>query len=260
MDWVETNGIVLWYELSGTGRVPLLLMHELGGSLEFWDPVLPAFQQAFRVLRYDLRGFSMSEKVKSLRLDDLLGDIVGLLDALAITDPCHVVGPALGAGIALAFAAQYPSRVRRLVVSSPATGVPPERRAQSRQRAEAVERGGMRVAVEQSLARSYPERFRGDRQRFELYRRRWLTNDPEGFAAINRMLTEMDLTQQYGRIACPTLVIGCTYDTIRPPQEVEAIARQIPGARYVETASGHFMPHQTPELFLETVLPFPQES
>jgi 3-oxoadipate enol-lactonase len=259
MNWVETNGIVLRYELSGTGQVPLLLIHELGGSLEFWDPVLPALQQAFRVLRYDLRGFGMSEKVKTLRLGDLLGDIVGLLDALAITDPCHVAGPALGAGIALAFAAQYPARVRRLVVSSPATGVPPERRARSLQRAEAVERGGMRVAVEQSLTRSYPERFRVDRQRFEQYRRRWLANDPEGFAAINRMLTEMNLTQQYGRIACPTLVIGCAYDTIRPPHEVEAIARQIPGARYVETASGHFMPHQTPELFLETVLPFLQE-
>jgi 3-oxoadipate enol-lactonase len=260
MDWVETNGVVLRYELSGMGRVPLLLIHELGGSLEFWDPVLPAFQQAFRVLRYDLRGFGMSEKVKTLRLDDLLGDIVGLLDALAIADSCHVVGPALGAGIALAFAAQYPSRVRRLVVSSPARGVLPERRVQSLQRAEAVEREGMRAAAEQSLTRSYPERFRGDRRRFEQYRRRWLANDPEGFAAINRMLTEMDLTPQYGRIACPTLVIGCTYDTIRPPHEVESIARQIPGARYIETASGHFMPHQTPDLFLETVLPFLQES
>jgi len=52
MEWIETHGVVLRYELSGTGRVPLLLMHELGGSLEFWDPVLPALQQAFRVLRY----------------------------------------------------------------------------------------------------------------------------------------------------------------------------------------------------------------
>ena len=256
MDWVETNGVVLRYELSGTGHMPLLLIHELGGSLEFWDPVISAFQQDFQVLRYDLRGFGMSEKVKVLRLDDLLGDIVGLLDAVAITDPCHVVGPALGAGIALAFAAKYPSHVRRLVVSSPATGVPPERRAQSLQRAEAVECGGMRTSVEQSLARSYPERFRGDHQRFAQYRHRWLTNDPEGFAAINRMLTEMDLTKQYGRITCPTLVIGCTYDTIRPPQGVEAIARQITNARYVEIESGHFMPHQTPELFIETVLPF----
>ena len=184
MEWIETNGVVLRYELSGAGRVPLLLMHELGGSLEFWDPVLPAFQQVFRVLRYDLRGFGMSEKVRTLRLDDLLGDIVGLLDTLAITDPCHVVGPALGAGIALAFAAQYPARVHRLVVSSPATGVPPERRAQSLQRADVVERGGMRAAVEQSLTRSYPERFRGDRPRFEQYRRRWLANDPEGSASV----------------------------------------------------------------------------
>jgi 3-oxoadipate enol-lactonase len=260
MEWIETNGVVLRYELSGTGHIPLLLIHELGGSLEFWDPVLPSFQQAFRVLRYDLRGFGMSEKVTTLRLDDLLGDIVGLLDALAITEPCHVVGPALGAGIALAFAARYPARLRRLVVSSPATGVPPERRDQSLQRAEMVQRGGMRVAVEQSLNRSYPERFRDDRQRFEQYKRRWLTNDPEGFAAINRMLTEMDLTRQYSRITCPTIVIGCTYDTIRPPHEIEPIARQIPGARYIEAASGHFMPHQTPKLFLETVLPFLQES
>jgi 3-oxoadipate enol-lactonase len=145
-----------------------------------------------------------------------------------------------------------------MVVSSPATGVPAERRGQSLQRAETVERQGMRAAVEQSLARSYPERFRGNQQRFEQYRRRWLANDPEGFAAINRMLTEVDLSQQYGRITCPTLVIGCTYDTIRPPQEVEPIARQIPGARYVEVASGHFMPHQTPELFVDTALPFLQ--
>jgi 3-oxoadipate enol-lactonase len=260
MDWVETNGVVLRYELRGIGPVPLLLIHELGGSLEFWDPVLPAFQQDFQVLRYDLRGFGMSEKVKVLQIDDLLGDIVGLLDAVAITTPYHVFGPALGAGIALTFAAQYPSRVRRLVVSSPATGVPLERRAQSRQRAETVERGGMRTSVEQSLARSYPERFRGNRQRFEQYRQRWLTNDPEGFAAINRMLTEMDLIRQYERITCPTLVIGCTYDTIRPPQGVEAIACQIPHARYIEIASGHFMPHQTPDLCIETVLPFLKES
>ena len=123
-----------------------------------------------------------------------------------------------------------------------------------------VERGGMRAAIEQSLARSYPERFRGNRQRFEQYRRRWLANGPAGFAAINRMLADMDLTQHYGRIACPTLVIGCAYGTLRPPQEVEALARQIPGARYVETASGHCMPHQTAELFLEAVLPFLQGS
>ena len=257
MEWTETNGVVLRYELSGEGDAPLLLIHELGGSLEFWDPTLPAFQKEFRVLRYDMRGFGMSEKVKTLRLDDMLGDIVGLLDTVGITGPCHVVGPALGGGLALAFAGTYPERVRRLVVSSPATGAPAERRAQSLERAALVERDGMRPAMEASLSRSYPERFRGH-ARYQQFQQRWLANDPEGFAAIGRMLTEMDLTSLYGRIACPTLVIGCVYDGIRPPGEVEPIAHQIPGATYVEAESGHFMPHQTPELFVDMVLPFLQ--
>jgi pimeloyl-ACP methyl ester carboxylesterase len=113
----------------------------------------------------------------------------------------------------------------------------------------------MRAAMQQSLDRSYPERFRGT-PRYEQFQRRWLANDPQGFAAIGRMLTEMDLTPLYSRIACPALVIGCLYDGIRPPSEVEPIARQIPGATYIEAESGHFMPHQTPELFVEMVLPF----
>lgn len=258
MEWVETNGVVLRYELSGTGRVPLLLIHELGGSLDFWDDLMPAFQNEFRVLRYDMRGFGMSEKVKRFQIDDLVSDIAGLLDTLGITEPCHVIGPALGGGLALAFAIEHSARINRLVVSSPATGVPAERRDQSLQRADLVIRDGMRASVEQSLSRSYPDQFRSNLSRFEQYQRRWIANDPEGFAAVNRMLTEMDLTGRYSQITCPTLVLGCTYDSIRPPQEVEPIARLIPGATYREVASGHFMPHQTPELFLDSVLPFLQ--
>jgi hypothetical protein len=34
MEWLETNGVVLRYELSGTGRIPLLLIHEL--VLQLW--------------------------------------------------------------------------------------------------------------------------------------------------------------------------------------------------------------------------------
>jgi hypothetical protein len=30
MEWIETNGVVLRYELSGAGQTPLLLIHELG--------------------------------------------------------------------------------------------------------------------------------------------------------------------------------------------------------------------------------------
>jgi hypothetical protein len=56
------------------------------------------------------------------------------------------------------------------------------------------------------------------------------------------------------------ILIGCIYDTIRPPQEVEVLALCIPGTWHIETVSDHFMSYQTPEWFLEMVLPFLQGS
>jgi len=257
MDWAEVNGVSLRYELAGSGAATVVFVHELGGTLESWDETLPAFQRHFRTLRYDQRGFGLSEKVSgTLALGDMVADIAALLDALAITGRCHVVGSAMGAGIAAAFTARHPSRTARLVAQSLVTHSSPRFREQMSARAAEVERSGMRAQAETSLARSYPENLRGNRARFERYRRRWIASDPRGFAAINRMLLEMDLDKELGKIACPTLAIGCVHDPLRTPEMVQELAKLIPDARYVEADSGHFMHVQSPELFAELAVPF----
>ena len=265
MKWIDVNGVSLRYELSGAGAgaQTVVLVHELGGCLESWDETLPAFQQHFRVLRYDQRGFGQSEKVSgtlcTYQLDDMVADIAALLDALAITSPVHVVGSALGAGIAAAFAARNRQRVARLVVQSLVTRSNPATRPHMVARAAEVERTGMRVQAQASLDRSYPEALRHDKNRFETYRARWITNDPQSFAAINRMLLDMEVDTELGDIACPTLSIGCQHDVMRPPTMVQELTKLIPGARYVEADSGHFMHAQTPALFAKMVIPFLQE-
>lgn len=257
MKWIEVNGVGLRYELAGSDVQTVLLVHELGGSLESWDATLPAFQKSFRTLRYDQRGFGQSEKTSgTLALADVVADIVAVLDALAITERCHVVGSALGAGIAAAFAARHPARVERLVVQSLVTQSSRTFRAQMIERANETERTGMRAQAQASLARSYPEVLRGDRERFEQYRLRWIANDPQGFAAINRMLLDMDIDAELSTIKCPTLAIGCVHDPLRTPEMVKELATKIPGARYVQADSGHFMHVQSPELFAEIVVPF----
>jgi 3-oxoadipate enol-lactonase len=259
MKWIEVNGVSLRYELSSAGSATqtVVLVHELGGCLDSWDETLPAFQEHFRTLRYDQRGFGQSEKVSgTLKLDDMVADIAALLDALSINTPCHMVGSALGAGIAAAFAARHPSRVSRLVVQSLVTRSNPATRPHMVARAAEVERTGMRVQAQASMDRSYPEVLRSNRERFETYRARWMTNDPQSFAAINRMLLEMEVDSELGRIACPTLAIGCKHDTLRPPAMVQELTALIPNARYVEADSGHFMHAQTPALFAQMVMPF----
>ena len=259
MAWIEANGVTLHYKVDGPDDgQPLVLVHELGGTLHSWEPLIPRIVVAgHRVLRWDWRGSGLSEKIAGeLSVDTMCADLAALMDATGFAQPADVVGTALGGGVAIAFAAREPSRVRRLVVSSPATGGSNASVAMLRERADGVERDGMRPYADPSLARSYPERYRKDAAAFAEYRNRWITNDPRGFASHNRMLAGMDESANFGNIACPTLVLSGTDDPLRTPESVQAIADAIPGAKYQELPSGHFLPVYSPDLWAETVLPF----
>jgi 3-oxoadipate enol-lactonase len=256
MDYIEVNGVGLRYELSGTGEKTLVLVHEMGGTLESWDEVVPRVGPR-RVLRYDTRGAGMSQKIRGdLHIDTMADDIAALLEANGIKGKVALAGVAVGGAIALHFAARYPQRASAVVVGSPATGLSPDRRAAGLERAAAMEKNGMAPAVEDSMTSGYAVELRGNAARFARFRARWLGNDPGSFATIYRMLATTDMHDELRALACPTLIIGATYDRVRPPSLVEPLAKAIPGARFVELPTGHFMAAATPELIGDTIAEF----
>src|SRR6202163_2164017 len=218
MDFIELDGVVLRYELTGKGDQTLVLIHEMGGSLESGDDVAPGFANSRRVLRYDTRGAGMSQKVRGeLGIDTMADDIAALLDAVGITGKVALAGSAVGGAIALHFAARYPERASAVAVGSPATGIAPDRRAAALERIAKVEALGMAFAVESSMRNGYAPELRGDIRRFERFRARWLGNDPASYATISRMLAATDMQDELTRLRCPVLVIGGSLDRVRPP-------------------------------------------
>jgi 3-oxoadipate enol-lactonase len=175
-------------------------------------------------------------------------DIAALLDTLGIAGRVALAGIAVGGAIALHFAARYPERASAVTAGSPATGIAPDRRAAALERVAKVEAAGMAFAVDDSMRNGYAPELRGDIKRFERYKARWLGNDPASYATISRMLAGMDMQDELTRLRCPVLVIGGSLDRVRPPALAEAVARAIPGARYVEVRTGHYMAVQTPDL------------
>jgi 3-oxoadipate enol-lactonase len=254
MDFIELGGVGLRYELSGKGDRTLVLVHEMGGSLESWDDVAPRFAESRRVLRYDTRGAGMSQKVRGqLGIDTMADDIAALLDALGIAGKVALAGIAVGGAIALHFAARYPERTSAVAVGSPATGVAPDRRAAALERVAKIETAGMAFAVADSMLNGYAPELRGDIKRFERYRARWLGNDPASYAAIWRMLAGMDMEGELTKLRSPVLVIGGSLDRVRPPALAKAVANAIPGARYIEVPTGHYMAVQTPDLIANCI-------
>ena len=257
MDFIEANGVGLRCELSGGGDRTLVLVHEMGGSLESWDDVAPQFAKSRRVLRYDTRGAGLSQKVRGeLTLDTMADDIAALLDQFGIAGNVALAGVAVGGAIALQFAARYKERTSAVAVGSPGTGIAAERRAPALERLARIEAAGMAFAVEDSMLNGYAPELRGDIARFERFRTRWLGNDPSSYATIWRMLAAADMQDDLARLACPVLVIGGSLDRVRPPPLAEAVAKSIPGARYVEIRTGHYMSVQTPDLLSDCIEEF----
>ena len=55
MPFMEAKGISIHYEIAGQGP-SVVLLHEMGGTLDSWDGIFPALSERFRTLRYDQRG------------------------------------------------------------------------------------------------------------------------------------------------------------------------------------------------------------
>src|SRR5258708_5375815 len=129
MNFIEVNGAGLRYELSGGGPRTIVLIHEMGGSLESWGDVAPRLAARGRVLSFDTRGAGLSEKVRgALSIDTMVHDLAALIDAVGIAGKVALAGIAVGGAIALHAAARLPQRISAVVVGSPAVGIAPDRR------------------------------------------------------------------------------------------------------------------------------------
>ena len=109
---LETNGARIYYEVEGSGPA-VVLIHAGIANLRMWDDQVPALRDAFRVIRYDTRGFGRTE-TDAVEFSNR-ADVAALLDHLG-EEAAHVVGVSRAGSIALDFALEYPDRVRSLVV------------------------------------------------------------------------------------------------------------------------------------------------
>lgn len=118
MSQIEVNGVRLYYELHGSGE-PLVLVHGSWSDADTWGFVLARLAESFRVLVYDRRGHSRSDRLGTPgSVDEDGDDLAALLEALDLA-PAHVVANSFGANIALRLACRRPEVFRSLSCHEP---------------------------------------------------------------------------------------------------------------------------------------------
>jgi pimeloyl-ACP methyl ester carboxylesterase len=119
MATAKVNGVRLYYELQGDKHIPLVLVQGSWDSHQDWDLIAPSLAESFRVLTYDRRGHSHSERPVvpgSVRED--VEDLATLIELLGLA-PAWVAGNSFGSSIALRLASARTELFRGLIAHEP---------------------------------------------------------------------------------------------------------------------------------------------
>ncbi|HKP18300.1 MAG TPA: alpha/beta hydrolase [Gaiellaceae bacterium] len=237
-----------------------MLVHGLGGtSARIWGGVADELADGYTVVTYDLRGTGGSERPPGpYSLDDFVGDLRGLVEAHGLTSPA-LVGHSFGGSIALAYTARYPDKVSAVVSIGGPVVLPEQGQQGLRDRAEKVEREGMASVAEtvamNGTAPSFRER---DPEQYEELVDMLAANHPATYAATCRVLAEMDLRPELGRIWAPVLLVAGDRDGVVPPaagDEIEAALPNLAGRVTVEDC-GHNLTVERPDVLVAELRSF----
>jgi pimeloyl-ACP methyl ester carboxylesterase len=268
---VAANGIELAYETFGDASAPpVVLIMGLGTQMIAWpDELCEGLARCgLFVVRFDNRDAGESTHLGNLppprladvmirrrpppySIDDMADDVVGLINGLGLGE-VHLVGASMGGFIAQAVALQHAARVRSITLMMTSTGSSrvgqPKPRVYSRllrpplvaDRAAAMSASVATFRLIGSRGFAFDEQYVRD-----LAGRSWdRGHDPAGRRRqLAASVSQPNRTSALHRITVPALVIHGLHDPLITVSGGLAVARAIPGSRFVGfSGMGHDLP------------------
>jgi pimeloyl-ACP methyl ester carboxylesterase len=206
--YAPVNGLQMYYEIHGTGGLPLVLLHGAFSAIgTSFGKVLPALAQTRQVIGVELQGHGRTADIdRPLAIEQLAEDTAALLRYLQI-ERADLFGYSTGAAVALQVALRHPQMVRKLVIASVTS-----------------KRDGVHPGLFEGLEAMKPEMMVGSPWHEEYLR---IAPRPEDFPRLFAKKTAMDKAtkdvpdEAIRALAAPTLLIIGDSDIVRPEHAVE---------------------------------------
>ena len=243
----SADGTRVACSVEGSG-LPLIMIHVplfshcgLPAAPE-WAGFAQVMTQAQSFIKADLRGCGLADRhVGSHSLEGYIDDIVALFGALGISR-ADILALSLRCPLAIRFAAQHPSMVRRLILWGPTMG------ENATGGFKLTSRGFLDLAAQdwQATLETIASRTSGSEARVpELVRSMTASCEQSDLLGFYRCLETTDVRDDLPRIECPTLVGEVAGMTLRESGHVERVASLIPKSELT------FLPHKENYMYVE---------
>ncbi len=263
MPFAAVRDLQMYYEIHGTGP-RLLTISGTGGDLRHSPNIFEMpIAQHFEILAYDQRGLGRTSRPDiSYTMADYAADANALLDVVA-WDRCSVMGISFGGMVAQEFALRYSHRVERLVLACTSSGGAGGASYPLHELADLPVEDYVRRILELSDTRRGAAWQAANSAQFQALFEQTLAglqigaNEPGRSIGVRRQLEARALHNTYDRLPAlriPVYLCGGRYDGIATPANLEAMQKQIPGARLELFEGGHLFFIQDPRAFDRIVL------
>lgn len=257
--WLDAGGARTRYLRAGEpGRPTLILLHGVGGHAEAYSRNLKAHAGHFDVWAIDMIGHGWTESPDENReIAQYVRHILAFMDAIGV-QKASISGESLGGWVASRIAADHPGRIERLVLNtaggSQADPVVMERlKGLSMRAATEPSWDFIKARVEWLMAEKWKANDDLVAARQAIYSQPGMVTTMKRNMVLQDMETRLRnlmTPEDYGRIACPTLVLWTSDDPTADVSEGRRIASMIPGALFtVMEGCGHWPQFEDPETF-----------
>ena len=234
----------------------MLLIHGLGGTSNFWRPVINAFIDGYRIVVPDLPSAGRSDIDPEVSIDSLVRDMLAVLDTLEI-DRAHLVGHSMGTIVCQHMAERGGDRIRDLVLLGPLAEPPEAARGALATRADSARKDGMAgiadVIADVALA-AETKKSKPNAQGF--VREMLLRQAPEAYALSCEALARAERSAAE-KIGCRSLLITGDEDAVAPEDNVRVLARELGNPEtLVLDSCGHWTLTEQPGAVIEAMKQF----
>lgn len=255
---VMVNGVQLYYELAGAGA-PLVFAHAKLTDRRLFDEPFARFASTHRVMRYDLRGFGLSES--GTGSFSHYEDFYVLCRELNLTD-LRIVGVSKGAELALSLAVEHPEMVSKLLLCSCRAGKPDVSSDLAARWAEfdrAIEAGDLERAIEVDLRDwvAGPDRDPASLpEDFLLWYRTTYREVLSRPRSTGEVKLEPPVATRLDEVSAPCTVVVGDSDNGDVRASSDILATRLGARKIVVENAGHLLPVERPDVFGEILRAF----
>jgi pimeloyl-ACP methyl ester carboxylesterase len=206
--YAPVNGLQMYYEIHGSGGVPVVLLHGAYMSTGLMEFLLSGLAKTRQVIATDFQGHGRTADVdRPIQYEQMADDVAALMEHLGIAQ-ADIIGYSMGGSVALQVAMRHPDLVRKVVAASGQyrlDGLYPE-------------------VIAGIATNSTPELMMGTPW-YENYAS--VAPNPDDFPMLVEKLKRLDAEEfawdeaQIEAIAAPTLLVYGDADVIRPEHMVD---------------------------------------